>query len=112
MQRLSLFPKHGRENTPTHWWIKGILAVACFGCVAFIIYGMVTHRHRFIVDPIVPLSVASLIWWCQGRDCAVKRALGRTDRLEIVDELVRRNLVSPEEAAALRTAIERLFEYK
>ncbi len=102
LDEIVSFPKmYGR--------VRGVLALACFACVAFILYGLATHKYDFVWDPILPLLVAALIWWCQGRAYAAKRALSRTDRLSIVDELAKRNLISSDEFATMRAKIERLF---
>jgi hypothetical protein len=105
LSELASFPQmYGRA--------RGILAVVCFGCVGFIIYGLVSHKHRFVQDPIIPLMVASLIWWRGSRDCAAKRALSIADRLNIVDELAKQNFITQDEASKLRIQIENLYANK
>jgi hypothetical protein len=82
------------------------------GGVAGIICGLVQQMPGAAGIGVVSLAASALIWRRMEQDYVAKRRLTRTDRLMAVDDLIAAELVSAEEAAALRTRIERHFDHE
>jgi len=80
--------------------------------LAGLIYCLADHLAGAAWVPAVPLMASTLMWRRMEQDYAAKRRLTRTDRLTAVDDLVAAELLSAEEATALRKQIEILFDHE
>jgi len=84
------------------------LLACCLGAAALLGYSIYSGRQDFGFGAVAGFAGGLLIWFRLARNYAAKRALSREDRLEALNELVSKDLVSSEEAISLRARIEDL----
>ena len=85
----------GRVRVPLEWRIT--LAVGCLGSLALIVYGNLGGGAGLVVG--------AHLWYGLERGYAAKRALGRDERLRMIERLVSMRLVGETEAAELRSKV-------
>ncbi len=83
--------------------------LVCAALVALIVFGVLKGHDAVVFGGAVGLLAGVLTWLGSARDYAAKRRLSRANRLAALEELVARDLVTPDEAGVLRSRIESLF---
>jgi hypothetical protein len=90
--------------------MRATLLVCCLGAAALLVYSFYSTRPDLGFGATVGLIGALLMWYRLARDHSAKRGLSRADRLEALNELWGKELVSPDETLSLRARIEVLFQ--
>src|SRR5947207_3350365 len=93
------------ERTPVPLAWRVTLAVCCLGSLALIVYGALLSERGAMVGGAAGLVVGAYLWYGLERDYAVKRSLGRDERLRTIERLVSMQLVAETEAVELRSRV-------
>lgn len=88
-------------------WVNGMFLGLCAAGVALIV--LVASPGGKLGGTVLLLG-SLFFWWSIHRGYAARRRLTRSERFEIVVDLIDKNLLTFEEADALRERIRRLFQ--